>query len=231
MITSFKTVGAEHQSLVVVDDFHSSPEELVASAKHENFVVDKTFYPGVRALAPISYAKNLANFVSKTALPHFGLENYIVSRVIATYACVTLAPEKLHILQRVPHFDSSDFKQLACIHYLSSPELSHGGTAFYRHNETGYEYIDSQRVEIYKSVLSEQIEKGEIQNPPKYICGDNLMFTKIHCESAIFNRLLIYRSTSLHSGLITDEYLHQGHPADGRLTITSFIALSASAPI
>lgn len=231
MIATFKSVGAEHQPLVVVDNFHSSPEELVATARHENFIIDRTFYPGVRARTPNSYASSLANFVSTTALSHFGLDEYSVIRVIATYACVTLPPEKLHALQRIPHFDSNDCKQLACIHYLSRPELGHGGTAFYRHNETGYEYVDDRRAEIYKRVLSEQISRGEIQNPPQYICGNNSMFTKIHCEPAIFNKLLIYRSTSLHSGLITDEYLHQGHPADGRLTITSFIALSASARI
>lgn len=224
----FQTIGAEHQPLLVADDFYSSPEMLVESARHQNFIVDKTFYPGVRAPAPRGYAHELALFINTTVLPYFNAEDCIVDSLFATFACVTTTPENLHVLQRIPHFDSNNARQLACIHYLTRPESSLGGTAFYKHNKTTYEYVDEQRVGTYKQVLVDQIKDGQIENPPRYICGNNRMFSQIHCEAASYNKLVVYKSTSLHSGLITTEYLHRGNPADGRLTITSFIALSSA---
>jgi len=230
MNSSFKTIGNEHQPLMVIDDFHPAPEELVDTARRQKFIQDKTSYPGVRAPAPRSYAENLALTVNNIVLTSFGLNNRAVSFLFATYACVTRSPEDLHIFQRIPHFDSNEPEQLACIHYLSRPELNCGGTAFYRHIETSYEYVDGQRVEAYSQVLNRQIQNSDIPVPPQYICDNSNLFTQIHREEAGYNRLVIYRSTSLHSGLITDEYKHQGHPVDGRLTITSFMKLSPVQP-
>ncbi|WP_222868181.1 DUF6445 family protein [Saccharophagus sp. K07] len=230
MNCSFKTIGNEHQPLMVIDDFHPLPADLVEAARHQKFIQDKTSYPGVRAPAPQGYAEHLALTVNKMVLPSFGLHNRTVRFLFSTYACVTRSPEELHILQRIPHFDSNEPEQLACIHYLSRPELNCGGTAFYRHVKTGFEYVDSLRVETYSEVLERQIQNGEVPDPPQYICDNSNLFTQIHTEEAGYNRLVIYRSTSLHSGLITNEYKHQGHPADGRLTITSFMKLSPVQP-
>ena len=58
----------------------------------------------------------------------------------ATISLVTTPPEKLTYLQRIPHIDSVASKELAFIHYLFKADL--GGTAFYRHRKTGFEYVD-----------------------------------------------------------------------------------------
>jgi len=54
------------------------------------------------------------------------------------------------------------------------------------------------------------------------MCGSNNEFEEIMSFEAKFNRLIMYRGTSLHSGIIRPEYNFDPNPQTGRLTITSF---------
>ena len=95
------------------------------------------------------------------------------------------------------------------------------GTALYRHKPTGFEYVDEQRYTPYMESI-EQRYPSESHYPEGYINGSTDCFEEVASFDAVFNRLLMYRGTSLHSGKIGKDYNFDPSPATGRLTLTSF---------
>jgi hypothetical protein len=138
------------------------------------------------------------------------------------YSLVTTPPAKLVMLQRIPHIDSVTSNGLASVHYLFRKDL--GGTAFYRHRSTGFEYIDASRRERYVQVLEKE-NSGPDGPGTEYINGDTPLFEQIAKQDGVFNRMLIYRRNSLHSGCIGKDFVPDANPATGRLSINSFIDL------
>ena len=57
---------------------------------------------------------------------------------------VTAKPSELRAAQRAPHFDSTDQKYYALLHYLRVPPGT--GTAFYRQRSTGIERVTEANV-------------------------------------------------------------------------------------
>ncbi len=125
-------------------------------------------------------------------------------------------------MQRIPHVDSFDSNGLATIHYLFRENM--GGTAFYRHRKTGYEVIDESRKMEYISSLESEMQ-GPTLPPAEYINGDTPIFEQIGRQEGLYNRLLIYRRNSLHSGCIDKNFVPDPNPLTGRLSINSFIDL------
>ena len=135
------------------------------------------------------------------------------------FSLVTTPPEKLTPPQRLPHFDTIDTGRIAVLHYLCRPE--HGGTAFYRHRRTGFETVTADRFERYQRVLHE--EAGEHGLPPaRYFHGATTQFDAVAEYDAVFNRALIYRGATLHSGSIPAGFGFSGNPRLGRLTVNTF---------
>jgi hypothetical protein len=109
---------------------------------------------------------------------------------------------------------------LATIHYLFQKDL--GGTAFYRHRSTGFETVDESRRDQYFAILQEQI-RGPDSPAQGYINGDTALFEQIAKQDGLFNRMLVYRRHSLHSGCIAPDFVPDASPLTGRLSINSFI--------
>ena len=107
------------------------------------------------------------------------------------------------------------------IHYLFRAD--HGGTAFYRHRATGYEYVDFGRQPNYLSHV-EREKAGPNAATAGYINGDTPLYERIGSQDGVFNRLLMYRRTSLHSGCIAPGFIPDSNPRTGRLSINGFIA-------
>ena len=97
-----------------------------------------------------------------------------------------------------------------------------GGTAFYRHRATGFECVDDARRDAYFARLKDESE-GDDAPAPGYIRGDTPLFQRIDAVAGVFNRLLVYRRNSLHSGDIDDARVPPPDPLAGRLSINSFI--------
>jgi hypothetical protein len=141
------------------------------------------------------------------------------------YSIVTTPPQQLSPPQRIPHVDSLSKYGLATIHYLFKGAL--GGTAFYRHRRTGFEYVDESRNADYVQCL--QLEHlGREAPPAAYINGDTPLFEQIAKADGVFNRMLVYRRNSLHSGCIDTSFVPDANPRTGRLSINSFIDLIAN---
>jgi hypothetical protein len=216
------TIGRENAPLVVVDDFVADAEELVRIAATQKFTEQSRYYPGIRAAAPQAYQELLSSHLAMTLAKHFDLHGSRVRFSLCHYSLVTTPRAQLRIPQRIPHVDSLPRTGLASIHYLFKRPL--GGTAFYRHRKTGFEYIDESRNEAYLRSLREENLRPETAGPG-YINGDTDLFERIAWQDGVFNRMLIYRRNSLHSGCIDEHFVPDPDPATGRLSINSFLDL------
>lgn len=214
-------VGRESQPVVCIDDFLLGAEALRADAIAGGAFDDNTgFYPGLRRPAPRAYYRALHDSLPGLIERVFGVGPGQIAAAECSYSLVTTRPDDLHPVQRVPHFDSNRPTELAMIHFLCGPEM--GGTSFYRHRETGFEYVDSERRERFLGALEADAKAGYLP-PSGYINGDTDQFERIASYAASFNRLLLYRCTSLHSGNIAEGFDFDTHPAKGRLSINTFL--------
>ena len=136
------------------------------------------------------------------------------------YSLITTPAKELAPPQRIPHVDSFAKSGLATIHYLFKADL--GGTAFYRHRRTGFESIDEARRAEYSRALDEE-HSGPAAPGPGYINGSTDLFEQIAKQDGVFNRMLVYRRNSLHSGCIEASFVPDPNPSTGRLSINSFI--------
>jgi hypothetical protein len=212
--------GAEKAALLVIDNFVADAERLVRRATNRQFSVVSPYYPGIRTEAPPSYEEFLVRTLQPLFAQHFGLVSRNIKFPMRHYSLVTTPAQKLEFLQRIPHFDSLGANGLATVHYLFKHDL--GGTAFYRHRKTGFEYIDEARCEEYFAVLRDEQQSADSPGA-EYINGDTALFEQIAKQEGVFNRVLIYRRNSLHSGAIGKDFVPDLNPATGRLSINCFI--------
>lgn len=214
-------IGAERAPLLVIDNFVAEADWLRETASLCQFQPGGKYYPGLRTEAPASYTQLLL----RRLMPMVALELDIPIKKAGLSMChfslVTLPPEKLEVWQRMPHIDSVDNTGLAAIHYLFKQDM--GGTSFYRHRRTGFECINEERGKIYNSALEDE-RKSDLNFPGSgYINGSNHYFEQIASPDGVFNRMLIYKRNSLHSGSIADSFIPDANPLTGRLSINCFI--------
>ena len=214
-------VGREQAPLVVIDNLVADPEDLVNVAASKQFGEVASYYPGVRAKISLSYQQFILEQLRGVFAEEFAFESGAVRFTACHYSLVTTPPEKLTYLQRIPHVDSVASKELAFVHYLFKADL--GGTAFYRHRKTGFEYIDQERKPEYMRYLEED-KLGPDSPPAAYIDGDTPLYELLSAQKGIFNRLLMYRRNSLHSGALGPNFVADPNPRTGRLSINGFLA-------
>ena len=77
----------------------------------------------------------------------------------------------------------------------------------------------------YTQNLQQQFD-DPLNQPNGYIHGSTENYEEIASYKAVYNRLLMYRGSSLHSGIINSDYNFDPSPETGRLTVTSFIEFS-----
>lgn len=215
-----RTLGREGAPLLVIDNFIAEPDRLVKKAALAPFATGGRFYPGIRAKAPPSYEHFLANRLQALLAEHFGLLSPSLRLPMCHFSVVTTPAAQLTAMQRIPHVDSLARDGFATIHYLFKGNL--GGTAFYRHRATGYESLDDMRGPEYFRILAAE-SAGPDSPEVNYINGDTPLFEQIAQADGVFNRMLVYRRNSLHSGSIDSAFVPDANPRTGRLSINSFI--------
>jgi hypothetical protein len=220
---SLRHLGREREPLLILDNVMRSAEALVDYAASEvAFRPAWTAaggFPGLRAPAPLNYVETLVRGLSPAVEKAFGLSGVKLARAECNFSLVTLAAEKLTPLQRIPHADTDDPLQFAFLHYLCDP--SFGGTAFYRHRATGYETLRPERMAAFTAARDREL--AEAPPGPAYIVCDDAHYARIGDAGARFDRLIVYRSRTLHSGLITPDAPLSADPRLGRLTANIFV--------
>ncbi|HEX7339809.1 MAG TPA: DUF6445 family protein [Rhodanobacteraceae bacterium] len=216
------TLGNEGAPLLVIDHVAADPERLVHGATRRVFNVKSEYFPGVRARAPAMYERFLDEVLRPLLPEHFGIRPTARRFTFSTchYSLVATPPEQLRFLQRVPHIDSANGNELATVHYLFHGDWD--GTAFYRHRDTGFEYIDKARRETYFRRLEAE-SHGAAAPAPGYINGTTALFEQIGKADGVFNRMLVYRRNSLHSACVDDHHVPPPDPLAGRLSINTFV--------
>jgi hypothetical protein len=213
--------GAEQQPYIQVDSFVSDPGSLREYCiRNAAFEVADNFYPGVRMAVPLIYTAALAKTFSSYIQQLFQFNPRNVKKAVSAYSIVNFKPEQLSLMQRIPHFDAPSKHSFAAVHYLFEDDTS--GTALYRHRNTGYEFVDSERYEGYLERIKEEFP-SPAHYPQGYIQGDTDQFEQIGAFPSKYNRLVMYRGSSLHSGMIGPDYNFDSSPETGRLTITTFV--------
>ncbi len=154
---------------MVIDNVVADPDALVEAAANLDFQPVPRAYPGIRAAAPPAYRKLLTGRLADRLIRFFELQAQGLSLSLCHYSLVTLRPDDLAPVQRLPHVDTVRDDGLATVHYLFRADL--GGTAFYRHRSTGFESINTLRESAYVAAL--QAEFGDTTGPDMaYINGD-----------------------------------------------------------
>ncbi|MFP5392561.1 MAG: DUF6445 family protein [Gammaproteobacteria bacterium] len=208
-------VGVDAEPVLVVDDLLSDPDAVVRHAQQSGaFRKDaRDFYPGVRMPFSTAYAENVYRHLQALFAATFGATR--VEPLSCLLSLATTRPEELRPIQSVPHFDSFEAAHIAGVHYLCSEAF--GGTSFYRHRSTGYEWIDAARIGDYAPRLKAEV-MGLNARSFDYIRGDTTLFERTGSVAAKFNRAVFYRSHVLHSGDISGGDGLSEDPGQGRLT-------------
>lgn len=218
------SIGKEQSPLLVVDNFIPEPQSLIDFAANQTFLANSPYYPGIRAAAPAAYRQFMLHSLQDTLIEFFQLPTTKLGFSVCHLSLVTTPPERLKLLQRIPHFDTTEQHALAAVHYLFQGDQ--GGTAFYRHRKTGFETIDESRtLEYYRALEAENNGPHLPKVSDGYIQGDTPLFEQIAVQPGVFNRLIVYHRHALHSGVITQDTNLSADPRVGRLTISSFIDL------
>lgn len=215
-------VGDEGIKIIVIDNFLNDLQSVREFARTgSKFQLDgKTAYPGVRAELPLEYLEAVISVLKPLIFKEYDVPLKLDAQVaMGYYSLLTTPASDLQVIQRIPHFDNSKKFYFAILHYLN--EGAFGGTGFFRHRPTRFEYISQERKEIYlQSVNTFMSSRGLPE--PQYINRSTNHFELLAEVAYRPNRLVIYPGALLHSGLVGNSDI-SGDPALGRLTANIFM--------
>ncbi|MEP7130072.1 MAG: DUF6445 family protein [Sphingomicrobium sp.] len=217
--------GTSQSPVVVVDGFSGSVEDVarLADALAPFPPIAGNYYPGVRRVIREADADAYA-YVFETcrqAAPFVGgaFEVDGFDLVEGSFSLVTLQPQELEPVQRAPHFDSPDQNLFALLHYLRVPPGS--GTAFFRHRSTGIERVTEATVHQFATAA--RSEAAKLPGDSGYMHGSDQYYKQIGAVEGIPDRVIIYHSSLLHSGIIPPDMSFSADPSQGRLTANLFL--------
>ena len=95
------------------------------------------------------------------------------------------------------------------------------GTAFYRHRATGIERVTEANFDGFVSMA--RAEAAKLPAESGYMHGSDEYYEQIGAVEAVPDRLLIYRGSMLHSGIIPEGMSFSADPREGRLTANYFV--------
>ena len=225
MRPELRRVGESQSPVVVIDDFSAQADQIAALADVLAPLpsIEGNYYPGVRRIitpddaAANAYVEQTCRDAAQYIAGAFDVDGFDLLE--ASFSMVTTNPAELSLRQRAPHFDSTDQKYYALLHYLRVPAGS--GTAFYRQRSTKIERVTELNVSTFVPVA--QIQAAQLPADSGYIVGSDEFFEQIGAVEAVPDRLIIYQGSLLHSGIIPRDMSFSADPREGRLTANIFV--------
>ena len=224
MKPELRRVGNLQSPVVVIDGFSGDTDGVLAVAEAlKPYQPSNNYYPGLRRViteadtAADAYVDRTCKEAAQFVAGAFDVESFEL--VEASFSMVTADPAKLELPQRAPHFDSTDQKYFALLHYLRVPRGT--GTAFYRQRSTGIERVTEANADTF--VRTAIAETSKLPAGSGYIYGSNKYFEQIGSIEAVPDRLIIYQGSLLHSGIIPAGMNLSPDPRVGRLTANFFL--------
>ena len=219
-------VGRSGEPVVVLDGVFAAPDAVAAAvAANARFARAPGIggYPGIQAPAPASYSRALIAAAAPALALLFGHDDGAIGGIGCTFSLVTEPPEALHPLQTVPHVDIAEPDRFAVLHFLCDEPF--GGTAFFRQNATGLEQVTRAQWPRFQAARDAGLAT---QIPRAYPSSSTPGYTRTAAIAARLDRVLVYRSNSLHSGIIVPGLPHPADPQRGRLTGNLFAIYRAA---
>lgn len=214
--------GKDKAPVVTVDGVMKDWTQLRNFAAAQDFrdVGRNGGFPGLRSGLPAEYVRSLLRridpLVRSTFFPDMAVK---LTRFDCNLSLVTYAPAALHPGQKLPHVDIAASNRIAMLHYLCPAHF--GGTAFFRHTALDIEHVSPDLLGRWMAVRQE--EKAALPPDAGYPDADTPGYDRIATFDARPDRLLVYRSNVLHSGIIDRPGLLSFDPMKGRLTANFFL--------
>lgn len=224
MRPELRRVGKSQSPVVVIDEFSRDLDRILEiAASLTPYPAHTNYYPGLRRVitradeAADAYVVETCERAGQFIAGAFGVDRFDLLE--ASFSMVTTSPANLSPAQRAPHFDTTDQKHLALLHYLHVPPGS--GTAFYRQRSTGIERVDDANLEQF--VRAAKMDAARLPADSGYIQGSDDFFEQTGAVEAVLDRLIIYQGSLLHSGIIPPGMSFSSDPREGRLTANLFV--------
>lgn len=225
MRPELRTFGESQSRVVVIDEFSGDLESIRRLAEGlAPYPPHSNYYPGVRRVitaadaAADAYVGEACERAAQFIGGAFDIDSFDL--IEASFSIVSTAPDSLTPPQRAPHFDTTDQKHLALLHYLRVPPGS--GTAFYRQRSTSIERVTEDNLELF--IRTAKTEAALLPPGSGYIAGSDSFFQQIGAVEAVPDRLIIYQGSLLHSGIIPQGTNFSTDPREGRLTANLFVS-------
>jgi Family of unknown function (DUF6445) len=196
---------------------------MVRYAVHESqFEPSPLAYPGIIAPAPEAYIDGLVRVLVPIIGDTFAVKVDTAHLTECNLSIATIPPEKLHFGQRLPHVDDFSSGTIAILHYL----CTQGGTAWYRHQATGYETLDREKHDHMKRLMVAEVARNPL--PAQYPNANDRLFEQMAYFQATYNCVIAYRSKILHSMSVDANTNLSPDPRVGRLTVNSFLRFESA---
>lgn len=224
MKPELRRVGNSQSHVVVIDEFSGELGRILdIAATLAPYPPHTNYYPGLRRVITRAdgqadeYVEETCRRAGQFIAGAFDIDRFELLE--ASFSMVTRAPAELSPPQRAPHFDTTDQKHLALLHYLRVPPNS--GTAFYRQRATGIERVTEDNLEQF--VRAAKAAASRLPPEAGYIRGSDDHYEQIGAVEAAPDRLVIYQGSLLHSGIIPPGMSFSADPREGRLTANLFV--------
>jgi Family of unknown function (DUF6445) len=216
--------GETDSPVVVIDEFSGELARILEIADSlAPYPPHSNYYPGVRRVitsadaAADAYVSETCERAAQFIGGAFDIGGFDLLE--ASFSIVSKAPADLTPPQRAPHFDTTDQKHLALLHYLRVPP--HSGTAFYRQRKTGIERVTDANLGTF--IATAKSDAAMLAADSAYIQGSDQFFEQIGAVEAVPDRMVIYQGSLLHSGIIPPDMHFSADPKAGRLTANLFV--------
>lgn len=221
LVISVQQLGVSKEPLLIIDNFLNEPDALLAFAAGSNEWADVPpgGYPGLRAGLPAEYVRQTLRRVDPIIRDRIFDTPQKLDTFECSFSMVTRKPTELHPMQKIPHIDIASANRVAVLHYLCGPQF--GGTAFYRQDDTALEQIAPANRSAYLTARKSGLDN--LATDTGFPDAQTQGYTQTGRVDAHFNRLVIYRSFTLHSGIIDAPDLLTTDPRKGRLTANFFV--------
>lgn len=218
------------QVCVVIDDALLDPQALVDFAvKYRDAfeIAPHNAYPGLELPMPDSVSARFAEFFALHARRALGGRRTV--RTNSRLSMVTLSPEALRPLQRVPHRDRlavepGQFVAASVLYLFRDAEL--GGTSFYLPKQSPSE---TDRLMGEWNALSNEQFTQRLAAAPGYITASNDHFERVLTVPARWNRMIAYDGGLFHCSHVPQPERFSDDPARGRLTLNPFFICTRAA--
>ena len=211
-------IGHAQQPVFIVDQALVDADAMVefASTRATFGPPPTSYYPGLVAALPVNYMPDILTALRRPMERVFGNAIPPFSQ-FGFYGLATIPHSAMSPGQLIPHADAVHPHAFATVHFLSRTDL--GGTAFYRHKATGLEVVTPSQGEASYRIRQAELEAHQ-DRPQAEL---QALYEEIAYIEPVFNRLILYRASQLHSAKMTGVDVLPPDPRTGRLTANLFV--------